>query len=347
MLSTYWFILVLVFFLIYVLTDGYDLGVGILTLFEKDKKKKHEIIELVANVWDANETWLVMTGVALWGGFPMIYGSVLQFIYPVVFTMLFGLILRGFSTEMISARGANVPQRWNLAFGIGSLVAAAMQGLALGSLVNKMVLETKLNGLQTNASPFGSWFSWYSVLFMFLVIAAYLAVGFAYLKFHQIDWPKTGRRGAIVSVITVLLLLVALFTQQYTDAPMNFNDPWRIVAFISLFVVAVIGAIMAVFNFINQKKTFAAQAYPMIGLIIAAVSAALMFAAVHYPVIVPGGVTEQAASSDNNTYQFYLVGVGMWLPLMFYFVYFVHRSLIKKGKDGLWSLISSNEKEEK
>ncbi|MDR3241887.1 MAG: cytochrome d ubiquinol oxidase subunit II [Lactobacillaceae bacterium] len=340
MLAVFWFILVLSFIMMYVLSDGYDLGVGILTLFERDKERKQAMIELVANVWDANETWIVMTGVALWGGFPMIYGSVLQFLYPVLFTMLFGLILRGFSNEMISSQGINVHHRWHLAFGFGSLIAALAQGVALGSLTSKILIENF-----TNMSKPGSFFSWYSVLFMCLVVAAYVTLGLAYLKFHRINLIKTGQRGIIMTLVTLALLVVALVTINYTAAPLNFNDPWRVTAFISFMVLAVIGVTIALLNFSNQKETFGAQAYPMGGLILATVATVLAFTVTHFPIIVPGvaspsaGVVINAASSNVSTYRFLLVGVGMWIPLMWYFAFFVHHSLIKRGKNGIWSLI--------
>jgi cytochrome d ubiquinol oxidase subunit II len=344
-----WFILVLSFLMIYILMDGGDLGIGILTLFENDKDRKFEEIELVANVWDANETWIVMTGVALWGGFPVIYGSVLQFLYPLVFTMLFGLILRGFSTEMISSRGEDIPKKWYWLFGLGSLIAALAQGSALGSLTSKIVMKNEVVQLgalgkevinnTTNASPAGSFFSWFTVLFAFVVVAAYLCLGFASLKFHWIQPELNGKRGIIATITLVVLLVIAFITINFTAAPLNFKDDWRIAAFVSFAVVALVGVGYAIYNFQNQRKTFHAQGGAMIGICLAAVAAALAFTVTHYPVFVPGGVDLDANFSSTSTYHFYLVGVGLWIPLMWYFLWFAHRALIKRGKNGLWQSI--------
>jgi cytochrome bd ubiquinol oxidase subunit II len=72
-----WFALIVLCLLMYVTLDGYDLGIGIATLLERDGRHRRQMLELVAVAWDGNETWLVLLGVALWAGFPVAFGTIL------------------------------------------------------------------------------------------------------------------------------------------------------------------------------------------------------------------------------------------------------------------------------
>jgi len=102
MMSDAWFVLILVCLLLYVVLDGYDLGIGIASLFERDGHYRHEMLELVAQAWDGNETWLVLLGVGLWAGFPLAFGTILPHAYLPLIVMLFAIIVRGVSVEMAS-----------------------------------------------------------------------------------------------------------------------------------------------------------------------------------------------------------------------------------------------------
>ena len=81
MLSDAWFVLILLSLLMYVVLDGYDLGIGIATLFERDRHHRRAMLELVAQAWDGNETWLVLAAVSLWAGFPLAFGTILPHAY--------------------------------------------------------------------------------------------------------------------------------------------------------------------------------------------------------------------------------------------------------------------------
>src|SRR5260370_32598289 len=99
-----WFVLILLCVLMYVVLDGYDLGIGIATLFERDARRQREMLELVAVAWDGNETWLVLAGVALWAGFPLAFGTILPHAFLPLIVMLFAPIGRGASAEVDSQR---------------------------------------------------------------------------------------------------------------------------------------------------------------------------------------------------------------------------------------------------
>ena len=180
-----WFLLIVLCLLLYVALDGYDLGIGIATLAERDPRRRRQMLELVAVAWDGNETWLVLLGVALWAGFPPAFATILPHAYLPLIVMLFALIVRGIAVEMASQRPP--APRWEKAFGVASLIAALAQGVAASTLAARLAIT----GGAFNGSAFGA-LSWYSVLTALAVPAGYLALGYAYTR-----WKTTGDMRAI------------------------------------------------------------------------------------------------------------------------------------------------------
>src|SRR5271163_3886310 len=100
-LSDGWMIFVILAFTAYIVLDGYDLGVGVLTLIDRDTRRRREMQGLVSWLWDGNESWLVLLALTLWAGEPLVVGVALPALYVPVFLMLFSLIARGVSLELI------------------------------------------------------------------------------------------------------------------------------------------------------------------------------------------------------------------------------------------------------
>jgi cytochrome bd ubiquinol oxidase subunit II len=130
----FWVAVLAISVLLYVLLDGFDLGVGILFGLTRDEQARRSMISAVAPVWDGNETWLVVAGVVLWGAFPLVYSVLFSAFYLPLLLMLAGLILRGVAFEYRS-KTERMRWIWDAAFSGGSLVAAFMQGLTVGALV--------------------------------------------------------------------------------------------------------------------------------------------------------------------------------------------------------------------
>src|SRR5260370_42327501 len=119
---------------LYVMLDGFDLGVGTLILMQPSQQIRDRMVDAITPTWDGNETWLVMAGVTLLAGFPIAYGILLPAFYLPLIVMLLGLGLRGVSFEF----RYQVDRRrriWDLAFGAGSIIAALIQGFIVGGLV--------------------------------------------------------------------------------------------------------------------------------------------------------------------------------------------------------------------
>ena len=118
----------------YVLLDGFDLGVGILFPFARHRAERDVMMNSIAPIWDGNETWLVLGGGGLLAAFPLAYATLLPALYLPLMVMLFGLIFRGVAFEFRHSTGTRV-WWWDLAFAGGSVVATVAQGIVLGSFI--------------------------------------------------------------------------------------------------------------------------------------------------------------------------------------------------------------------
>ena len=154
----FWVAILAVSILLYVLLDGFDLGVGILFGLTRDEARRHAMLSAVAPIWDGNETWLVVAGVILWGAFPVVYAMLFSAFYLPLLLMLAGLILRGVAFEY-RYKTERMRWLWDASFAGGSLVAAFMQGFTVGALVEGLPISDG----QYTGGEFG-WFSPFAVL---------------------------------------------------------------------------------------------------------------------------------------------------------------------------------------
>ncbi|MEM9796762.1 MAG: cytochrome d ubiquinol oxidase subunit II [Pseudomonadota bacterium] len=185
--------------LLYVVLDGYDLGVGILTPLSDDDAQKDMMVASIGPFWDANETWLVLAVGLLLVAFPAAHGLILSTLYLPVFVLLIGLILRGVSFEFRVKARAKYKNLWNILFFVGSLLATLAQGFMLGLYVM---------GLQ---------FTWGTFLFATLCALA-LTVGYAFigatwlilkgetaLQRNAVRWAKNCIWGLVVGIGAISL----------------------------------------------------------------------------------------------------------------------------------------------
>src|SRR4051794_5714470 len=130
-LNLIWFALVGVLLTGYLILDGYDLGVGVLSLFARDERERRIHLNAIGPVWDGNEVWLLTGGGALFAAFPRVYATAFSGFYLALMLVLMGLIFRAVSLEFRGKVEAPKWRRgWDLAFGIGSLLPALLYGVA-------------------------------------------------------------------------------------------------------------------------------------------------------------------------------------------------------------------------
>ena len=169
-----WLLLIGFFLLYYAITDGANLGIGILSLIERDAEKRRAMMNSIGHTWHASQTWLVILGGMLFGAFPLFYSIFLSALYIPIIIMLVGLIFRGVSFEF-HERSRN-KTLWLYSFGFGSLTTSLAQGFALGGLLAGLdIIDNHFTG-----SVWG-WLTPYSTLVAGGLFFGYLMLGANYL----------------------------------------------------------------------------------------------------------------------------------------------------------------------
>ena len=171
-LAMIWAFIIAFAVFVYVVMDGFDLGLGILFPLFPKKTDRDVIMNSVAPVWDGNETWLVLGGGGLMAAFPLAYAVVMPAIYTPIIAMLVGLVFRGVAFEFRWRVDQSKRNHWDVAFTGGSLLAALAQGIALGAI---------LQGVHVEARHYaGGWWDWltpFSVLTGIALVVGYCLLG--------------------------------------------------------------------------------------------------------------------------------------------------------------------------
>lgn len=321
-----WFGVVLLCLVMYVVLDGYDLGIGVNLLLERDLRRQRELVEIVATAWDGNESWLILLGVSLWGGFPLAYGVVLPHLFIPLIVMLFALILRGASIELVSGADTT-PRRWVLVFGVGSLVAAFAQGMLFGALTQAVpVVDGAYAGAALDfASP-------YTVLTGTTAVALYAGLGAAYVRAKADDPLRAAAagRGRVLLALTAVFSLSCAVRLDATAAPAALSSPYRVVPFVVLVVVAVAGAATAFWVFPRAVGDDRMEVAPFAALIVTVVAGLAALVVVRAPVLLPPSLTIASAAAPGKSFGLLLFGVGLNIPFVLAYNWYAHR--VFRGK---------------
>jgi cytochrome d ubiquinol oxidase subunit II len=317
----FWVSLLAISILLYVLLDGLDLGVGMLFGLTSDETRRRAMLSAVAPVWDGNETWLVVSGVILWGAFPVVYATLMSAFYLPLIVMLMGLILRGVAFEF-RYKALRMRWIWDWSFAGGSLVATFMQGMTVGALVE---------GLQvTNGQYSGGEFGW---LTPFAVICGVgLCLGYALLgacwlvRKCDAEVRDVAHRQIPVLAVGVLVFLVVVFIHALTER-LPIMDRWIERPY--LFLFPAIGAIAAIVLAASILRHNDRWPFYMVALIF--VSAFGTLALSFWPYMIPVVITINEAAAPHSSLAFMFWGAGLFVfPLML--IYTVISYSIFRGK---------------
>ncbi len=203
-----WYGLIGTALFLYVLLDGFDLGLGILFPFAPSDKCRDRMMNSIAPFWDGNETWLVLGGGGLFAAFPLAYAILMPAFYIPVIFMLLGLIFRGVAFEFRFKATGRSRRIWDYAFHFGSLAASFMQGVILGAFVRGIEVE----GRSFSGGAF-DWLNAYSVMTGVAVVFGYALLGATWLvmKTDGItqDWARKcaayvlGYVGLFLAIVSV------------------------------------------------------------------------------------------------------------------------------------------------
>jgi cytochrome d ubiquinol oxidase subunit II len=317
----FWAALLAISILLYVLLDGFDLGVGMLFGFARDEPRRRAMMSAVAPIWDGNETWLVVSGVILWGAFPLVYSIVMSAFYLPVLLMLAGLILRGVAFEY-----RNQQQRtraiWTAAFAGGSFVAAFMQGLMIGALVEELPVA---DGRYTGGA-FG-WLSPFAVLCGIGLCVAYVLNGACWLVRKNEGEVREGAYRLIPYLSLVLLVFLLIVFAFALAEHLRVMHHWLDRPY--LFVFPVVGVLAAIVLASSVRRRQDGPPFIMGTLIF--LMAFCTFALSFWPYMIPFTVTIKQAAAPHSSlaFLFWFAGIIVF-PLML--IYTAINLSVFKGK---------------
>jgi cytochrome d ubiquinol oxidase subunit II len=204
LLPVLWFGVIGFGVLMYVVLDGFVLGLGILAPFAQDGAQLDHMMNTAAPIWDGNETWLVLGGAGLLAAFPAAYALVLSTLYLPVLLMLIALIFRGVAFEF-RFKATRARPFWGAAFSLGSMVAAFAQGVILGAIVQGIPVAH-------GAAPAGSfsWFSPFSMLTGIAVMFGYALLGASWLVLKTAGPLQQVARGLTRPLVLVVVAFMGL-----------------------------------------------------------------------------------------------------------------------------------------
>lgn len=327
-LPTIWAGLLALAVLIYVILDGFDLGIGILYPFFKKGEERNTAMNTVAPVWDGNETWLVLGGGGLLAAFPLAYSIIMTALYVPILAMLFGLIFRGVSFEF-RWRDPEHTIIWDAGFFGGSLLATFSQGIVLGAFVQ---------GIQVKGRAYsGGWFDWLTPFSVFTGLS--LVFGYAFLGAMWLIYKTEGElrdrlyklSRPLMLVVFLLVGVVSLWTPYLS--PEIFSRWFKMPTLLYLSPVPVLAAFLAWRIYVNLKRRNDNRPFPL-ALCLFVLSYAGLGISI-FPYVVPRAVTVADAAAPDASLGFMLIGAVIFLPLILVYTgysYWIFRGKVKPGE---------------
>lgn len=324
-----WAIIIAFVLMMYVVMDGFDLGIGILFPFIRDRGDRDTMVNTVAPVWDGNETWLVLGGAGLYAAFPLAYSVVLSALYLPLVLMLAGLIWRGVAFEFrFKADEAHKPF-WDKAFAWGSYIATFFQGVALGAFINGFTVSDR-----AYAGGVLDWLTPFSVFTGLGLIAAYALLGSTWLVMKT-DGDLQCRMAVLARPVTVALLVamavVSLWTPlEHADVAARWFSMPNLLLFAPVPVLVVVAALLLL-----RALAGGAHAAPF------ALALFLLFlgysglAISLWPHIIPPAISIWDAAGPPEALGFTLVGALLIIPIILAYTawsYYVFRGKVRPGE---------------
>ena len=307
LLPVVWFGIIGFGVFMYVLMDGFVLGIGILAAFSEDDAQLDHMMNTAAPIWDGNETWLVLGGAGLLAAFPKAYAILLSGLYLPVLLMLIALVLRGVSFEF-RFKAKTSKHLWGICFALGSIGAAFAQGLMLGAIVEGMPLQ----GGKYLGGAFG-WFSPFSMLTGTAVVFGYALLGSTWLilktegPLQDIAYALTR---PLVAVVVAFMGLVSTWLPFLNSQIMKrWFEGGNFIWLSPVPLLALLNAVLlwrAVMRKSDTAPFFLALAFFALGF------AGLLLGI--WPNLLPPNLTIWAAAAPASSQGFVLVGALIMLP---------------------------------
>ena len=308
-LTVVWALVIAFAVFAYIVMDGFDLGIGILFPTLRPGPDRDTAMNSIAPVWDGNETWLVMGGGGLFAVFPLAYAVILPALYAPILAMLLGLVFRGVAFEF-RWRDPGHRAVWDVAFTVGSVVAALAQGITLGALLQGITVEGRAYA--------GGWWDWltpFSLLVGVSLAVAYALLGATWLVMRtegllQIQARRLAQRLTVATVAAIALVSAAtLFLQGH------YFERWLAMPNVLVTAQVPLLVALAAFALWRTLRSGAERAPFLIALALFALSFLGLGISI-FPDIVPGRITIWQAAAPEASQIFLLVGAAVLVPII-------------------------------
>ena len=303
----FWVAVLAISTLLYVLLDGFDLGVGMIFGATPDEAKRDAMMSAVAPIWDGNETWLVVTGVVLWGAFPLAYSIIMSAFYLPLLVMLAGLILRGVAFEY-RRKSERTRRLWDASFAGGSFVAAFIQGLTVGALVEGLPIA--------DGRYVGGEFGWLSPFALLCGVG--LCIGYALLGgcwlVRKCEGEIREHAYRLIPYLSIglFVFLIAVF---FFALDKNLQVMGRWIERPYLFVFPLLGALATLVLARSVRHRHDRAPFLMVALVFVAAFGTLAIS--FWPYMIPFSITIEAAAAPHSSLAFMFWGAGLFVfPLM-------------------------------
>ena len=327
-LPVIWAALIGVAVALYVILDGFDLGVGILFPFAKAERERDQMVDSIAPFWDGNETWLVLGGGGLLVAFPRAYAVIMPAFYLPVIAMLLALVFRGVAFEFRSV--ANTSKKyWNVAFAGGSTVAALSQGLILGGLVQGIKVENGAfaGGAFDFATPF-------ALLCALGVTAGYALLGATWLVLKTEGAVADRARAHAKLLLFVVLGFMGIVSLWTPLAFPRIAERWFTTP--NIFFLWPVPAVTALVAYLAWRWLEAGRDIPpFLATIVLFMLGYLGLAISTFPYLVPPTLTVWQTAAAPASQVFMLIGTVALLPIILgyvVFVYWLFRGKVREGE---------------
>jgi cytochrome d ubiquinol oxidase subunit II len=312
----------------YVILDGFDLGIGILFPFYPREADRDQLMNSVAPFWDGNETWLVLGGTWLLVAFPLAYSILTPALYVPIITMLLALVFRGVAFEF---RWVAKPhhRKWDIAFGAGSTVAAFAQGCMVGGILNGFTVEAG----QFAGGPL-DWLTPFSVMCGVGLIVGYALLGACWVVMKTSgDVEKSARRYArpLLLALLAFIVLISIWTPLRFERVAARWFSWPNMLYLSPVPLITAALAIACWRGLGGRQPTIAF-YSAVGLFI---TSFIGLAISTLPYLAPPSVTLWEAAASPKAQTFMLVGTTVLVPFVLgytVFVYYTFRGKVHPGE---------------
>lgn len=322
MLPDLWFVLIGFVLFLALTLDGYDLGIGILSLFTKDENRRDIFMGSIGGFWHANLTWLVVTGGLFFGAFPLAYAIIFSALYIPAIAMILALAFRGVALDI--REESEHKAGWGLAFGLSSLAATLTQGFVIGGYLAGLAME----GNRFVGGVWG-WLNPFAALVALAVLSGYVLLGATWLIIKaegdvQLDGYRYAWVGAWTLFVSALPLVVWSFYRYPFLADKWFTWPGFWLTLFPLLLAAV------AFIFLNISLSRLKETAPFLWSMAIVALGMLALAASIHPYIIPPSITLDKAASPNNILGIMFIVMVFMLPIML--VYNGYSLFVFRGK---------------